>query len=782
MTAKPLRAFVLVLVLLSLSTLTLRAQVAEPGTKPAEGTPKQEEKGVLTWDTPARILHYEDRPGRLYMLGDVETELDGRYLRCDNLIAWVRKGDQRRPPGNAPGIIKGTGEKARKAADFITELYAEGFVVYVDKKGETIFCDRLFLDVAHERGIAIDATLSAPLQTRDGKSDLVVKAAELRILAGNRIQGSGVKVWVGRFGRPFTHVTSDRMEFVKRPPSAIDPDDPNRRSSYRIDAQGNVLRAGQLPVMWLPDFTWDSEVQHGFGLIESIRARHSSEFGYEAGVSIGDDIQFEEGRRWGHWSVHADWYSKRGPGVGVDLVYDDDDYRGLLYTRYQYDEGEDENFGRPPTRNRGRVSWWHRHQLPEGVQLDLELQLFSDRGYYPTYFEDQEKGLKPPENLVYLKKVFFNSMVSGLASARINDWFTRVEHQPELRYDLVTEPLFDLFDHPLYLSVEARGGHARLIPDERLVLEDRDSWRIDVDTLLEYAFPVGPFKLTPFAGLRYTYYEEDLIRRTDRDRVGFTSGATVSLQAWRVWDTDGGLFNLDGLRHVIIPEITFRNTTGIAARPMQLIPFDEVETFDNLQAFELRLRNLLQTVRQREDGPEVDTFVDLELEIPYFPNPRDNFGNPWGNLDVDLLVRFSDDLQLVTDLEFNWYGRDFEVANVAVGYTPSRELQAYAGYRHFDGEYDAVFFQINHRIDEKWMITLETSYDIKEDRGIDQRVAFTRIGPEWVAQLGLRIDAGENDFGIFISLEPRWLFDPILRPGLVSGEPRLNYLGSGFGQ
>ena len=151
-------------------------------------------------------------------------------------------------------------------------------------------------------------------------------------------------------------------------------------------------------------------------------------------------------------------------------------------------------------------------------------------------------------------------MVSGLYSTRINDWFTRVEHQPELRYDLVTEPLFDLGPHPLYLTVTARGGHGRIEYDDDLNLDSPDTWRSDVDALLEYAMPVGPFKVTPFAGVRYSYFEKDLFNDKNKDRVGLTFGGTLNLQAWKVFEAHGGLFDLDGLRHVMIPEITFRNT------------------------------------------------------------------------------------------------------------------------------------------------------------------------------------------------------------------------------
>jgi hypothetical protein len=232
---------------------------------------------------------------------------------------------------------------------------------------------------------------------------------------------------------------------------------------------------------------------------------------------------------------------------------------------------------------------------------------------------------------------------------------------------------------------------------------------------------------------------------------------------------------------VIYPEITFRNTAGVDLHPEELIPFDEVDEYDNVQVFELGVRNLLQTVRHREGRREVENVVDLEVKTRFFPNAgRDNDGEPWGNLESDLILRFRDDLQLATDSEYNFYRNGFDVANVAVGYTPSREFQTYVGFRHFTDNYDAVFIQQNWRVEEKWMLTLESSYDFFDDRGLDHRFVVTRIGHDWILEIGLKADLGEDDYGVTFSFEPRALFDPTLKPRALRSEPRLLYLGSGL--
>jgi hypothetical protein len=351
---------------------------------------------------------------------------------------------------------------------------------------------------------------------------------------------------------------------------------------------------------------------------------------------------------------------------------------------------------------------------------------------------------------------------------------TTTERRPEVRFDLVTEPLFDICERPLYLTSTVRLGDLRRRVDDDFDVSDRGSLRADLDTVLEYPVLAGPVKVTPFAGLRYTWYEERLMERRHADRVGFTHGVTVTGQAWRVFDAQGGLFGLDGMRHVVLPEVTFRNIVGVDVTPDELVAFDEVESFDDQQMVEFRLRNLFQTVRHGRARTYVDEFIDLDTGIAFYPNAgRDNEGRPWGNLDVDLIVRFSENFQVATDFEWNGDGDGLEVFNVVAGYTPSQEFQAYAGLRHFEDTYDVVFVQLNWRPEEKWLTTLETSYDFEQDRGIDHRLTLSRIAEDWVLQLSFHADVGQNDYGISVGFSPRALFDPTLRPMVVGGGPRV---------
>ena len=242
--------------------------------------------------------------------------------------------------------------------------------------------------------------------------------------------------------------------------------------------------------------------------------------------------------------------------------------------RLTVDVGEDKIYGEPPTENRWRLSWRNRAYFENHVQLDLELNAFSDEGFYPTYYKGEFKNDKPPETYAYLKRRRRIVRVQRSLSARINDWETTTEYRPKIEYTLITEPITNVFDNPLYLTARTEIAQPRHLFDNDLHLPQVDTLRIDLDTLVEYPFLAGPVKFTPFAGLRTTYYEYDLARDHAQERTGFTFGGEASMQLARDYGCRGGLFELDGLRHVIVPSIEYRQTTGVNLHPEELFQYD----------------------------------------------------------------------------------------------------------------------------------------------------------------------------------------------------------------
>lgn len=755
------------LIVLSL-TVTLGAQ--DPGTDEVQDpqSSAQEESqpttGALISYRDSNAMHavVEVGTGIGSFLGDVEIFFRGRRLRCDALVVWF--GEEAVMPGEQPAR-DGFSVLPRD----VTELYAEGTVIYEAEGAEQVIrCDRFYLDLRTERGLVVDAVTRVQVAPKSGERPISIRATELRLLGRNRIEAIEARVRPSELENSDLELSTDRVVVLDE----TGPDGPIRR----LELRGNEARVRGLPVLWVPDFAIDQGAANRVFLIEEVRLGSSSEFGFQAGVTLGTRIgSTKDGVRW-HPSIDIDYLSKRGFGFGANLEYIARDFVGNLALKYQRDEGTDRRFGTPSTRDRGRVAFLHRHFLPEDVIVDLEANIFSDRGYYPTFEEELDKTVKPPETLIHVRKAWQRHRIAALFSHRSNDFDTLTEARPEVRYDLVSEPLGTVGGAPLTWNVTARVGNMRRRFDEATDQPQRTSVRADLDQILETSIPVGPIRVRPFVGLRTSWFEEDFLGARDRSRIGFTSGVTLSTDLSRDYEAEGGFFELDGLRHRILPEITFSQTVGVDGTSQDLIAFDEVERYDDERFIGFRVRNLFLTRRSGRDGPVVDPVLDIEIEqrLQLSGTPRDD-GDFFQPLDVDLLVRIGPQIDIVSDFEFDW-DSGFDVFNVGVGWIPSDRLQVYTGFRHFEDVYDAWFLEGRTVFDEKWLARFRVSFDFEESRALDHRLTLTRKGVEWVTQFIVGYDGGEEDFFVGFSLAPILFWNPRDESPVLRREPRLGNL------
>jgi hypothetical protein len=757
----------------------------------AAALPAQEKPGTLQPgtrpSTRASIGFSYSPPGsnEIYFFQFVPLILGDIEIRCETAVVFL--GERASPTESKPIGAETRRQEIAFLGRRVKEIYAEGHV-HIRQREEVHDCHSLFLDFVHERGIIVDPQSRFPVPTPTGQpAKLHVKAAELRMISETQYQMLAAQVSTCPFGNPHYHLATDKLEIFRARAAQNPPPDqpPGEVPSFFYTATGNVLYVGSgtsFPVLWLPDFSGDSATPMGktYRYVKDVRLGGSSEFGTQIGITIGDDLKNKEGKKWGSWLLDLDYLSKRGPGVGVDFAYEQPCYEGELKTYFQRDVGEDKLYGPPPDNDRWRVSWQHRWWMAREFQLDLEANLFSDRGYYPTYFEGEFKTDKPPENYAYIKKAFERSAVTGLFSVRGNDFETGTEYRPRLEYVLVTDPIVTVFDNPLYLTARAEFSRPRFLTDNALQVPSVDTVRADVDTLLEYPFLAGPVKVTPFAGIRSTYYEYDFARNLHNHRNGFTWGAEIAMQLSRDYGCRGGLLDLDGLRHVIEPSIEYQRTAGVDLHPEELFQYDNVDTFDDVEIVTFELRNLLQTVRHRPKRPaSADEVLDVDLQIAYFPQAdRDNRGDSWSNLCGDGIVRLSDELQFLAEFEWNPNDPDLEVLDTAIGWVPSDQLQLYAGYHHYSGNYDLVYGQGSWRASEKWLLRGYASYDFHRDDWSNTDLVVSRLGHDWVFSVVVVSSFGRDDFSFSIGLEPRFLFDPILRPRGLRREPEFQWLGT----
>ena len=700
-------------------------------------------------------------------VGPVQFDHGAVRVRCNNLIIFAEttKSTPEAPEG---------GGKFRPL-----EIYAEGLVLY-QKGDEHVLCDRLFLDLEHDRGIFVEASLATKMSGRDGDVKLLFRAGEMRQLAHNRYEALDVMMSTCSFGRPHYHVRTDSIRAQIDPPATRPSSrDGDEVRNVRLDVDTTVLYAGGIPVFALPPIGGDSASPLGqeFSYIKSVDIDNSKRFGPTIRIGLGDDIYVDD-KRWGEWRVTPQYLGDRGPGLGFDLDYRvRGEYGGEFKGIYQNDEGEDRFFGEPPSNDRGRVLYRHRHFLPEHIQTDFELSYISDEGFLPEYYEGEFKSGKEQESLFYLKRAVENRALTLLARGRLNDFQDQTEYLPQLGYNLIYEPVVDIGDFTtLYFDADYEAAYVRRRYPHRLDIADDETIRVDLDNKITTPFFAGPLKIAPFAGLRYTSYGDGRVIDRPIHRVGELYGVSLTTELSRTFaDVAGGPLDLFGLRHIIHPEIVYENVQHVSRDVADFEQFDSVDAFTEDERVRFGVRNRLQTIWEIDGEPEVVDVVDLDLEWTYFPSAeRDNFGDHVGNLDVDFLFRPSRELTIVNDFEYSFLLDTFEVFNVAAAYAPSLDFQVAAGYRRYVDVNDAVFIQTNWRMSERWEFGAFSSYDFVEGSFQDQRLIVRRIGHDWVVSFEISYDQGLDDLGFGVSFQPRFLFDPRLRARGLRTQPEFS--------
>ncbi|MCB9833501.1 MAG: LPS assembly protein LptD [Planctomycetes bacterium] len=693
-------------------------------------------------------------------VGNVRLTWLGGELRCDNAVIWCGSGEEAPAEGEREGFQ-------------VREVYAEGEVHL--RQGEHwlhLESARGFVDPVNDRGLFFDTTMSLELPGKDGKIKLTARAAEAIRIAEDRFELRDIRLTTSPFADPGYHISSARLRLQLDPPAQDPQGKPGETvRNLRYELDGSVLALEGVDVLPLPGITGNTQ-DDSFNWIKRIGVDKSSRFGYSGFLSVGNNIRIDD-QRWGDWTLHTRYLGDRGPGLGLDLQYETPDYRGRFEGFYQHDEGRDELFGAPPDNERGRALWRHRHHdIGEGIQLDLEFSKLTDRGYLPEYEEEEFKSGKEQETLAYFRRAMENRAATLLVSTRLNEWQTQVERQPQFRYDLIAEPLVDLGPMTLYYDAGWEVSRSRLRYDDFLDRNDRDAFRADLDNGLSAPFFAGPVKLEPFVGMRYTHYSNGALGSASIDRVGFLYGLRATTELARSFDLQGGLFDLEGLRHIIMPEIEYLRITGVSEDLVDVIQFDRLDRLDEYEVIRLGLRNRLQTIWHIDGEDRVVDFLDLDLEWSFFPKAeRDNRGEELGNLDLDLMLRLDPRFTWLVDFEYSFRLDTMEIFNTTLGWAASPEFQLALGYRRYVDVNDVGLIQAQWRPTERLGFRLDLGYDFEDDEFQDTRLTLVRYGVDWVFEVELDWDKSEG-FGFGISISPRALFDPRLRARTLRGEPR----------
>jgi hypothetical protein len=693
----------------------------------AAAGPKPEEPVKVTVDESGELEMWEENGEKIALgVGGVTMTRGEVTLEADRIVIWSGK---------------------------VSHCYAEGNVV-LRQPGSEMRGDALIYDLDARRGKIV-----SPRVIVGGKGlKWYMGGPEVRQESAGVIKGLDAWISTCGFEKPHWRFRAREITFY------VD---------EKVEARDLVLYFGNVPVFYLPYFFRD--LKHDWPWTR-YKIGKDSEYGFYAFARVGYDVndrvklivgaEYREDWGWG-WPLVLDYHAKG-------------EYFGLV-DLYYIDEWDNEP-GRPYAgEKRYRAKFYHRHRFGDHLTIDAEYERYSDDTFMLDYFEKELRTNKEPETYLYARSVWEHSSLTGLAKARSMDFVTRTEYLPEAEYRLMSKPLFG---NRAYLSCEVRAGNLRREYSENMSLSDPRSGRMDAQT--ELHVPVKLFRfleLDPFVGARQTWYEKS---QNDEDesfwRGAAVCGAALSTTIWRTFDVKNKFLGIDGLRHVLIPEVRFTTITNPRSSDPPFV-FDEVDELDELEIVNLSLTNRLQSSR----GPARD-FLYLKVEADYFPRDshaaRQGMEENWGDVEGTLSILPHPRLSLYQSITYDSDEKDILKGTAAIIFNPAARAGVFQP--DFEGKstvtassfearganptpggwslaysnsfardsYSTNTFTVGGPLSDRWSLFASVQYKGMQDEQGDLSVTFRRRLHKWTVDITFARDDDEDVETFWLSFYP----------------------------
>jgi hypothetical protein len=733
-------------------------------------------------------------------------------MACDNLVIWTpadasKAGDETglgspaKPaaakPAAAPvaeprGLV--VDEAAAKKAEaapapkgsrqMAVEAYLEGHV-RINQKDQWLQCSQLFYDFGKNQALAINTKIHTYARNRN--VPVYYYAAEVRQLARDIFVGTHARMTTCEFAEPHHELTASKMVIQELTPTAEDERENIQYRRVRFLGEDVEMRVQGLPLTWWPRLAGD--VTQADTALRNIRIENRGSRG--TGVATqwhllkllglqneppGLDLYLD-----------VDAWSKRGPATGVEGQYTRPEYFGQILSYYlPHDTGTDSFNGvdvTPPTQ-RGRLTWRHRQYLPNNWELTAEASHVSDPTFMNEYFQKEDMTGKAQETLLYLKRQEHERALWMLASARVEDFYTRTEYLPQIGYNVIGHSFWDdkltyyqdsevgvarYRPHDPNKPFDVAGTGQQGIPPANSELASPET--LVFDSLHEVDLPLkaGVVNVVPFVSGRLSYFS-NTVAGGGTGRVEAKEGVRLSTRAWKVYnDVESEFWDVHRLRHLNLFDVTaYASQVNVHSR--ELYPFSPTEDgtqtvtgVDGQGVVQLGWRQRFQTQRGKPNAEGKQQSVDFfttDLETTFYSNrTRPNIGPDTGpefnNIDFRTHWRTTDTTSLWTDTLYNLDASRLEKFDIGLLVTHTPRISYSVGQRVIpEGNSSITFFGVDYQISEKWRVSVLEQFDWARGTNAHSEVILTRRLHRWLLRLKFSHDPSGNKSFVGVELQP----------------------------
>jgi LPS-assembly protein len=289
-------------------------------------------------------------------------------------------------------------------------------------------------------------------------------------------------------------------------------------------------------------------------------------------------------------------YSGRGVmvGPGAALKFDQPglSFDDTLRTGFIRDEGNrlTDILNRPIPADRAFVEWDHRAQIGENITTFGQLNYWSDSDVIRDFHPDQFYPVQTPDTFLEADYTGVNSVLSGFVRAQPDPYFAMQQRLPELRFDQLPTAIGGGFYETF--SASAADLEDDAVGSTPAVTSHR------FDAVYEITRPFTPFEwlsVTPVVGGRLTYYADATNGESTYTRALGEVGFDASLRSSAVYNYTNPAQDIDGLRHLVTPTLSYRYIPAATSGTPYIPPVDTQAYSTYLQPLGLsEMRNIDQ--------------------------------------------------------------------------------------------------------------------------------------------------------------------------------------------
>jgi hypothetical protein len=773
---------------------------------PVNLAPAGEQEPNIEWGGSTKDEGFATVIGRFYLWQ--KQDETGRLLEMQADDAVVFYSGEKLNTDEESGRVKDVGAKGA-----IKTIYVRGDVVMTEGL-RTIRADEVYYDFENKRGLAINATIRT--FDVDRGIPIYVRAARIRQLAEGKFAADNAVLTTSEFAMP--QVSLEASSILITDTTTIDQSksagNQIKDSSYDAQMRDVRLKSEGVTVFYWP--LMRSNLERPDMPLKSVRIGNDSTWGTTVEsrwyLSRLLDLREPDGT---NGTFDLDYLSKRGVGTGMDVDYAQEDRLGKI-SGYLIDDRGKDRLGRvdfrqnlePPEDLRGRFDWVHRQFMPYNWQVTTGIDYESDENFLESYRRQEFNTDADRETYVHLKRIEDNWGLAFLAKGRINNFADELQEAPTGEYHLTGQSIFD--DSMTLYSDTQGGAYRQLIGEDHTTAMNEEVFGFGTHrTELDMPMWLSGIKAVPFVAGTVGYDERSGFNRSLVDgsnpggdpndsTVGIgEAGVRASSEYWKTYpDVKSRLWDLEGLRHIVRPEVdtSIYGESDTVVKQHDVVHLELSQQLQTKRGPDERIVDWMRLnlggtwfadneERTPDSGPyrylwnnpmtPLRTYsmpgilngdIDKKGDIDHGLKKFETYGPVRDYYDADYMWQISDTTKLLSDGYYDIHSGTVEQFDIGFSRTRLPDLSYYVGLRYLrdvnvleEHGSNAFVFEASYILDPRYTIVVSQQYDFEYRANVESKITLIRHYNRVFWSLSFSTDASLGQQSIMFNIWPEGL-------------------------